>query len=318
VKTAAVISLLIAALSAGPGGSEAAGAVPVEEAALAEREGIATGSSSLVVSVTGKDGTPIDGLAPGDFHLELDGERIEVLRAEQGPSLSVILLVEVSQRAIPEQEEIRQAADRFAAGLRQGDELGIQVFGASTAPLVPLSADLLETRRRLLSYSFQTVGEQRARLFDGMAAALESMDQAAGHRVLICYTIAFDWGSTVTRQEILETARQQGVSLEFVHHGRPPAWSGNYWRQRLDEMVTLARQTGGGLLRLREPGDIPLAYELLLAKLKGSYKLQFRTVPAKSRDGVQKVRVNVKRKKARVQAPTRYVDPRPSPLIGIR
>jgi hypothetical protein len=311
VKIATLLALLATTLLAVPGGSVATAAVAEEGSTAAEEEGTpADGSSSLVVSVTGKDSVPLDGLVPGDFQLKLDGKRVNVLRAEQGPPLSVVLLVEVSQWAIPEQEEIRQAADRFAAALRPGDELGIRVFGASTAPLVPLSADLLETRRKLLSYHFQTVGAQKAKLLDGMLAALESMEHASGHRVLISYTIAFDWGSTVTREEVLDTARQKRVALEFLHHGRPVAWSGNYWRQRLDEYVTLARQTGGELRKVAEPGDTLRAYEQLVAKLQGSYELFFERAPARSRDGVQKIQVKVNRKRARVQAPTRYADPR--------
>jgi hypothetical protein len=318
VKKIAIPALLIAGLAtavpAFPGESVATAAVAEEGITATEEERPpAAGSSSLVALVTGKDGAAINGLEPGDFQLELDGTRVNVLRAEQGPPLSVILLVEVSHWAIPYQEEIRQAADGFAAALRPGDELGIRVFGAHTAPLVPLSADLLEARRKLLSHNFQTVGAQKARLYDGLLAAMESMGSAGGHRVIIVFTIAFDWKSTATLDEVLEAARQKRASVMFLHHPRPSWWSGGHWRQLLGSLERLTRETGGGLYKITETSSMLQGFQQALAKLQGSYRLTFEGMPPRSRDGVQKVQLKVNRKKARAQAPTRYVDPSWSP-----
>jgi hypothetical protein len=295
-------SLLAAVLLIVPGLSGAASAAEEEKTS-------ATGSSSLVVQVTGKDRSLLDGLQAADFQLKLDRKKVSVLSAEQGPPLSVILLVEVSHWAIPYQEEIRQAADRFAAALRPGDELGIRVFGASTARLIPLSADLLEARRKLLSHHFQTVGAQKAKLYDGLAAALESLEDAGGHRVIISFSMAFDWGSSATLEEVLDAALRNRVSLEFLHQSRPSEWSGGYWRQLMDKIETLTRETGGERHKIGEAGDAMRGYDQVLGKLKGSYRLLFESVPARSRDGVQKVQVKVNRKGARVLAPTRYIDP---------
>jgi len=296
-------SLLAAALLIAPGLSGAAPAAEEEEKASA------AGSSGLVVQVTGKDGSLLDGLQAADFQLKLDGKKVNVLSAEQGPPLSVILLVEVSHWAIQYHDEVRQAAEQFAAALRPGDELGVRVFGAYTARLIPLSADLLETRRKLLSHHFQTVGAQKARLYDGLIAAMESMDNASGHRVIVSFTVAFDWESSATLEEVLETARKKRVSLEFLHHTRPSWWSGGHWRQLVDRIETLTRETGGGLYKITETSDALRGYQQVLEKRQESYRLLFEAVPARSRDGVQKVQVKVKRKGVRVQAPTRYVDP---------
>jgi len=302
VKIVVSLVLLVAGLLAVPGQSG-------ETVGVGEDRPAAAGSSSLAVTVTDKDGTPLDGLQPGDFQLKLDGKTVDVLRAEQGPPLSVILLVEVSHWAIQYHEEVRQAAAQFAAALRPGDELGVGVFGAYTAPLVPLSGDLLEARRKLLSHHFQTVGAQKARLYDGLLAAMESLEDASGHRVIVSFTVAFDWESSGTLEEVLETARQERVSLEFLHHPRPSWWSGGHWRQLLDRIETLTRETGGGLYKISETRSTLQGYQQVLEKLQGSYRLHFEPVPARSRDGVQKVQLKVSRKGARVLGPTRYVDP---------
>ena len=297
-QTIAVLcATLLAALSTSP-----------EEITTGPSSGPAEDEPTVVcVEVTGRDGAPVLGLGSSDFRVRVDRKPVEAVSLERRRPLSVVLLLEVSYRAIPYQQDLRRAADAFAALLEPQDELAVTVFGSSVARLFPFSDDHLETRRKILSHHFQATGPGQAKLYDGLARAVEMLATRSGRRVVVAFSQGIDLGSTRPRREVFEAARRGGVRLEIAHLPRPPRLSGNWWRQQLGEIREGVVPTGGRLWRVEDGATLRKAYRSLALQLTSGYCLALPTPPDAARGGSRRLQVRVQRRDTILRAPEQIV-----------
>jgi Ca-activated chloride channel family protein len=96
----------------------------------------------VTCSVLAEDGTPLRGLARGDFHLYDDGveQKITYFDASQATA-SVSLLVDASPSVFRDSAEMKQAARAFARNLSPADEISVVDFSAHSYLLLPFSRD---------------------------------------------------------------------------------------------------------------------------------------------------------------------------------
>ncbi len=96
----------------------------------------------VTCSVLAEDGTPLRGLARGDFHLYDNGaeQTITYFDASQATA-SVSLLVDASPSVFRESTEMKDAARAFARNLSAADEISVVDFSAHSYLLLPFSRD---------------------------------------------------------------------------------------------------------------------------------------------------------------------------------
>ncbi|MGA8104052.1 MAG: VWA domain-containing protein [Candidatus Acidiferrales bacterium] len=96
----------------------------------------------VTCSVLAEDGTPLRGLARGDFHLYDNGveQKITYFDASQATA-SISLLVDVSPSVFRESAEMKQAARAFARNISPADEISVVDFSAHSYLLLPFSRD---------------------------------------------------------------------------------------------------------------------------------------------------------------------------------
>jgi hypothetical protein len=264
----------------------------------------ADGASVLVhIDVVEGSGTPVTALSADELQVKIDGRPAALQGLRRAPSLAVMLVLDVSTRAIPYQEELRRGAERFAASLGPEDALGVVVYGAGVQRLLPLSTDHLETRRKLLSHHLQTVAPQRSTLWDAIVLAIGDLEGQPGRRTIVAFTQGFDDGSRASQRVVREAIQAAGARLDFFHAPRQREWSGGWWRQMLGELETPARDSGGSVVAVSEAADLVALFEQHVRLLRGSFELTLEVPPAARDAQPGKLQIRVLRKGAQVAAP---------------
>lgn len=126
---------------------------------------------------------------------------------------------------------------------REGDRLGLIVFGEAPFVQVPFTLDTHVTRQLLDEARVGMAGDQTA-LGDAMGLSVQVFSGSdASNRVLVLLTDGNDTGSLVAPLQAAEIAGQQGITVYVVGVGDPTAAG----EQRLNEEVLqgIAARTGG-------------------------------------------------------------------------
>ncbi len=123
---------------AGNSSASASGGAPREAPSISVHVNLVP----VTCSVLAEDGTPLRGLARGDFHLYDNGveQKISYFDASQATA-SISLLVDASPSVFRESTEMKQAARAFARNLSPADEISVVDFSAHSYLLLPFSRD---------------------------------------------------------------------------------------------------------------------------------------------------------------------------------
>lgn len=182
-------------------------------------------------------------------------------------------------------EVVKREIDVLLAS-RQGDHVGVIVFGDDAYTLVPPTADLALARQLVAGIDYGMAGERTA-LGAAVALAAERLkERPRAGRVLILFTDGAQTAGNVTPAEALALARREGLRLYTVGVGsgaRVVAYPG----ARNDPIVTaaplnepvlraFAEATGGRYFRAADRG----ALEQVLAEIDGLETVALRDLPS--------------------------------------
>ena len=126
---------------------------------------------------------------------------------------------------------------------RDGDRLGLVVFGAAPFVQVPFTLDTAVTRQLLKESRVGMAGDQTA-LGDAIGLSVRVFSNSdASNRVLILLTDGNDTGSLVPPLQAAEIAASEGITIYVIGVGDPTEAG----EERLNEEVlqAIARRTGG-------------------------------------------------------------------------
>jgi Ca-activated chloride channel family protein len=157
-------------------------------------------------------------------------------------------------------EAARNVLDQFLAR-RDGDRVGLVLFGTAAFLQVPFTDDLDLVRELLDEASVRMLGPRTA-LGDAMGLAISLFERSeVSDRVLIALTDGNDTGSLVPPERAAAIAADQGVTIHTVAMG-DPATAGE---QALDEatLEAVARVTGGEYFHANDRQELLRIYELL-------------------------------------------------------
>ena len=155
---------------------------------------------------------------------------------------------------------VKQVLDAFFAR-RDGDRVGLILFGSAAFVQVPFTDDLDVVRELLDEAQIRMLGP-RTMLGDAMGLAINLFERSeVDERVMIVLTDGNDTGSLVPPERAAEIARDKGVVVHTIAIGDPSAVG----EQALDEktLANIATTTGGGYFHANDRQELEAIYDHL-------------------------------------------------------
>lgn len=152
---------------------------------------------------------------------------------------------------------VKQVLDAFFAR-RDGDRVGLILFGSAAFVQVPFTDDLDVVRELLGEAQIRMLGP-RTMLGDAMGLAINLFERSeVDERVLIVLTDGNDTGSLVPPERAAEIARDNGVVVHTIAIGDPAAAG----EQALDEktLENIAAITNGGYFHANDRQELEEIY----------------------------------------------------------
>ena len=152
---------------------------------------------------------------------------------------------------------VKQVLDAFFAR-RDGDRVGLILFGSAAFVQVPFTDDLDVVRELLGEAQIRMLGP-RTMLGDAMGLAINLFERSeVDERVLIVLTDGNDTGSLVPPERAAEIARDNGVVVHTIAIGDPAAAG----EQALDEktLENIAAITNGGYYHANDRQELEEIY----------------------------------------------------------
>jgi Ca-activated chloride channel family protein len=188
------------------------------------------------------------------------------------PTRDLLLLVDLSQSmeakdftdanggTVDRLTAVKQVLDDFLAR-REGDRVGLVVFGDAAFVQVPFTTDLALCRRLLQEAA---VGMAGARTAFGDAIGLGITlfaGSAVRHKTMIALTDGNDTASQVPPAEAAGVAKDKGITIHTVAIGDPAAIG----EEKLDEdaLKAVAKRTGGDFFRAMDRAGLAGIYQRL-------------------------------------------------------
>jgi Ca-activated chloride channel family protein len=254
-------------------------------ARVAGRGGQFASGVSLVevyATVTDAKGEPVANLTASDFVVEEDGVPQEVRAFAQGEfPLSLAIGLDRSFSVAPARlSGIAGALQGFLRSLRSQDEAMLLGIGSETALLAPLSRD----REPALGALSRLDPWGTTPLYDAMVSAVDAIQPARGRRALVLVSDGVDRYSDASPATLVDTVRRRDVLVYPVTLSRrPPA-----------VFAEVAAVSGGRSFQVRDPRELPAAFETIARELRAQYLLGY-DPPADGsrRPGWRSIRVRV-------------------------
>lgn len=210
------------------------------------------------------------------------GEAIEIPRSGRDLMLAVDISgsmeladMVVNNQAITRLDTVKAVASAFIEE-REGDRLGLVLFGSKAYVQSPLSFDVATVTRFLNESQIGFAGEKTA-IGDAIGLAVKRLQQQdIDSRVLILLTDGQDTASSITPLEAARLAEQTGIRIYTIGVGadsmtQPGLFGSSFGGRRfnpsadLDEktLSEIANLTGGRYFRARSPQELAQIYQLL-------------------------------------------------------
>lgn len=151
---------------------------------------------------------------------------------------------------------------------RQGDRIGLMVFGQRAYALTPLTADLTSVREQLQGSMVGLAGRETA-LGDAIGLSVKRLrEQPQGQRVLILLTDGVNTDGVIKPERAAELAKAAGVRVYTIAFGGRGGYSLFGKRIAVDEegridertLREIANVTGGRFFRARDTDELADIY----------------------------------------------------------
>ncbi len=260
--------LCSAALAAGVLGGDGGGQPPEFRASVE--------AVRLDVSV-GRDGQLVSGLTAADFEVKDDGvvQDVELVTGSER-ALQVVLVLDTSSSVAGQRlRSLKSAASSFIAGLAPEDAASVLAFSHRVYALPP---DRYDHERLRAAVEELTSGGATA-LNDAVLAGLLRSTTGRGRPMLLVFSDGRNSLSWLEQQRVLEAARElEAVAYGIVTmpdvQGQPESKRGRSRPTRGGFLEELADITGGTVIGAEE-GDLPVAFQRILATMQNRYVLRY-------------------------------------------
>ncbi len=175
-------------------------------------------------------------------------------------SMEAMDFTDADGNAVDRLTAVKQVLDEFFAR-RDGDRVGLILFGSAAFVQVPFTDDLDVVRELLHEAQIRMLGP-RTMLGDAMGLAINLFERSeVDERVMIVLTDGNDTGSLIPPERAAEIARDNGVVVHTIAIGDPTAVG----EQALDEvsLKNIATTTGGGYFHANDRQELEEIYDHL-------------------------------------------------------
>jgi Ca-activated chloride channel homolog len=254
----------------------------------------------LPVSVTGPGGVAVTGLAQQNFTVLENGvqQAITSFNFAENLPISVGVLLDHSGSMEKRMEEARAAAAGFFRSIiRPGDRAFIAGFAGDPARSAPFVSDVATLEAQVKGIADARGGTS---LYDAIVTGLYRFRNVQGRKALIVITDGEDTTSRLTYDDVLSYSRAARVPVYFIGIGMSGLGGGS-------RMRSLAAETGGLAIFIRNAQQLSEAYGTLERDLRAQYLIAYQSASARSDQEYRTVEVKVDRSDARVRTIRGYI-----------
>ena len=173
---------------------------------------------NVPVTVSDRDGRYIPGLKKEDFTLYENGvEQKIAFFATYDEPINVALLIDTSESTRNTLTEIKDAAEDFIELLNPNDRCLIATFDAQLNVLAPLTSNLSTMKESLAKV--RTAEREGSVLLNAVRQVAEkSFAGVSGRKVIVVLSDGKDFGSSLTRNELLSELEESDVSIYSIFY----------------------------------------------------------------------------------------------------
>lgn len=173
---------------------------------------------TLPVFVTDGRGRRVGSLTASDFAASVDGRPAEIRYFAAGTArVALVFALDASGSARDHIARQREAALALLSRFGAGSRVGVLAFAERAALIRPVSS------AELSPDAFQIAARRNSRtaVFDGALASVRAFDgagaSAAERRIVVLLSDGLDTASAARPNEVVEAARERGVSIYVIH-----------------------------------------------------------------------------------------------------
>jgi Ca-activated chloride channel homolog len=250
-----------------------------------------TRTVALPSTVTDAEHRIVPDLTQDDFEV-LEDERAQPITyfATERQPIRVVVLLDTSASMMGTIPLIRSAAGAFVDRLHDDDSCRVGSFNDTVQFGRPFTSDRDALAQDIGSLEWGDA----TRLYDALAAGLDTLATGNGRRVILVLTDGEDTESDTRLQTVVTRARAEGVMVYAVGLERTRIVGRRTIASTPDRgLKTLARETGGGYVALSSATDLAAAFGRIADELHSQYVIGFE--PQRLDGRVHALSVRVKR-----------------------
>lgn len=276
----------------------------------AQQPAPASAERTVYVTVTDKDGVPVEDLAAADFEIKEGGKVVQVTGASIARgSLQIALIVDDNGTGL-----FRSALARFVQRMEGHAAMSLSSVVGQTMKLVDYTESGEALMNGIATLNARPGTPDGGQLLEGISEAANELRRLEAVRpVIIALTVGGEEHSTVNSEHVLDQLRKSGAALHVFSVERS-ALRSTVVAQRpsamLEENLHLSRvlgdgpkQSGGRHQSIVASAGSLMALQALAGELTTQYRVSYTLAPGAKRS--EKLNVSVKRKNVTVRAPAK-------------
>ena len=182
----------------------------------------------------------------------------------QRPPLAVVVMLDMSANTMPGRARLMAAVQYFLFPIRPPHQAKVGAFNDR----IELMEDFTSDRNTLIEAVGKLGSGNGTRLYDAIAASLDSLQAVDGRRVILLVSDGADTGSRADWRSVLEQARAEDVTIYVVYLESRYFDGVRVVRSRPDSNVRrLAEETGGNYVEVNPDDDVDSTFISLANEL---------------------------------------------------
>jgi hypothetical protein len=267
-------------------------------------------SRTVYITVTDKNGVPVEDLAAADFEVKEGGKAVNIVEAGIAKEpMHIALIVDDNGTAL-----FRSPLARFVQRMDGHAVMSLSSVVGQTMKLVDYTPSTDAILRGLSTLNARPGTPDGGQLLEGVSeAAVELRRLKARRPVIIAFTVGGQEHSTVNSDLVLDQLRKSGAALHVfsvVTSALRTAVPAQSPRDLLQENMHLSRvlgdgpkQSGGRHQQIVPSTGFLLGLQNLASELTSQYRITYTLAPGVKKS--EKLNVAVKRKGVNVRAPSK-------------
>ncbi len=277
---------------------------------LAQQVAPASAGRTVYITVTDKDGGPIEDLVVADFEIKEGGKVVQVTDASIARGqLQIALIVDDNGTGL-----FRSALARFVQRMEGHAAMSLSSVVGQTMKLVDYTQSGDALMNGIATLNARPGTPDGGQLLEGISEAANELRRLEAVRpVIIALTVGGEEHSTVNSEHVLDQLRQSGAMLHVFSVERS-ALRSTVVAQRpsamLEENMHLNRvlgdgpkQSGGRHQSIVASAGSLMALQALASELTSQYRVSYTLAPGAKPS--ERLNVSVKRKGVTVRAPAK-------------